>query len=248
MIMKPELEEISEYLNFSIIIPCYNEERAIEKTLTDIENIITNQQYELIVVNDGSTDQTSTILNRISSNHPNIKVIHSAHNRGYGASLKIGIRSASSDIIVITDADGTYPNDRIPELVSIVKQGAAMAVGARIGEDVTYSKVRKIPKFFMRKYASWIAGRDIPDFNSGLRAFRRSIGEKYLNILPDGFSFTTTITLALLTNYYDVKYIPISYSTRIGKSKIKPIHDTLKFFQLIIRTGTYFAPLRVFFQ
>ncbi|MDH3601554.1 MAG: glycosyltransferase family 2 protein, partial [Candidatus Tectomicrobia bacterium] len=113
-------------------------------------------------------------------------------------------------------------------------------------EDVTYSKIRMIPKAFLRRFACWIAQQNIPDINSGMRVFRKSSAERYMNILPDGFSFTTTLTLAMLTNYYDVRYVPINYAPRLGKSKIHPIMDTLKFFQLIIRTGTYFAPIRVF--
>jgi glycosyltransferase involved in cell wall biosynthesis len=168
-------------------------------------------------------------------------------NRGYGAALKTGIRRATSELIVITDADGTYPNERIPELVGIAAgENADMVVGSRTADDVTYPLIRKIPKWFLRRWASWIAGQNIPDMNSGLRVFRKSVVERFLNILPDGFSFTTTITLAMLTNFYDVRYVPISYAARVGQSKIRPIRDTLHFCQLILRTGMYFAPLRVF--
>ena len=121
-----------------------------------------------------------------------------------------------------------------------------MVVGARIGDDVQYPLIRKIPKVFMRSYAMWITRQDIPDLNSGMRVFRRSVVERFFNVLPDGFSFTTTITLAMMTNRYRVVFVPIGYSARIGKSKIKPIRDTLRFLQLILRTGMYFAPLRVY--
>ena len=121
-----------------------------------------------------------------------------------------------------------------------------MVVGSRSGNDVKYSKLRAIPKYFLRLYASWVVGRRIPDLNSGMRAFRKDLAERFLNILPDGFSFTTTITIAFLTRRYRVTYVPISYSHRIGKSKIQPVRDTLRFMQLIVRTGMYFAPLRVF--
>lgn len=150
------------------------------------------------------------------------------------------------ELIVITDADGTYPNERIPELVELAKT-ADMVVGARTAKNVKYSPIRKIPKLFLSAYASWLAGQKIPDLNSGLRVMRRSVVERFFNILPDSFSFTTTITLAMLTNYRRVLFIPIGYSPRVGNSKIRPIRDTLLFFQLILRTGMYFAPLRVFF-
>lgn len=232
--------------SFSIIVPCYNEFGGIEKTIAQLRNTLASAgNYELIIVDDGSKDGTSEILARLAKIDTNLVVIRHEPNRGYGASLKTGIRHARSEIIVITDADGTYPNERIPELVALCEKNA-MAVGSRTGENVNYSNIRKIPKVFLRAYCSWIAGQNIPDINSGLRAFRKSIATPYFNILPNGFSFTTTITLAMLTNYYPVSYLPISYSQRIGKSKIKPIRDTLRFLKLIIRTGTYFAPIRVF--
>jgi glycosyltransferase involved in cell wall biosynthesis len=231
---------------FSLIVPCFNEEGAIRRTLTELRSTLTAAgDYEIVVVNDGSTDDTSRILTECEREDPALRVVNHGRNRGYGAALKTGIRHAASDLIVITDADGTYPNQRIGELVDLAEH-ADMVVGARIADDVQYPLIRKIPKVFLRAYAVWIAGQDIPDLNSGMRVFRRSIAERFLNILPDGFSFTTTITLAMLTNRYIVHYVPIGYKARIGRSKIKPIRDTLGFFQLILRTGMYFAPLRIF--
>lgn len=231
---------------FSLVVPCYNEENAIART---VEQLMATLQaagtYEIVIVNDGSTDGTAAALERLAESDPGLRIVHHSRNKGYGAALKTGIRHSSSDLIVITDADGTYPNERIAELVDLASE-ADMVVGARIGADVEYPLIRKIPKVFMRAYAEWIAGQDIPDLNSGMRAFRRSVVERFLNILPNGFSFTTTITLAMLTNSYSVHYLPIGYSARIGKSKIKPIQDTLRFFQLILRTGMYFAPLRIY--
>ncbi len=228
---------------FSLVLPVYNEEKSIAATLNNLRRTLNlaNCQYEIIVVNDGSTDETRDIL----SSHSDIRIIDHIRNRGYGAALKSGIRQAKYPLIVITDADGTYPNERIPELVALTNQ-ADMVVGARIGNNVTYSKLRKIPKWFLVRFAEWIAMTSIPDLNSGLRVFRKNIVEEFLNILPDTFSFTTTITLAMLTNHYIVHYVPIDYHHRVGKSKIKPIQDTLRFVQLILRVGVYFAPLRVF--
>ena len=231
---------------FSVVVPCYNEAGAILDTITSLKDSLRKfEAYELILVDDGSSDGTRELIFQAASSDSQIKALSHSSNRGYGAALKTGIRQSLSEFIVITDADGTYPNDRIGDLLKAVSQ-ADMVVGSRTGEGVTYPLIRKIPKVFLRAYASWLAGQQIPDINSGLRVFRRSIVERFINILPDGFSFTTTITLAMLTNYYHVRYIPISYSPRIGKSKIKPIRDTMRFIQLIIRTGTYFAPLRVF--
>lgn len=231
---------------FSVVVPCYNEEDAIADTVRQIRSVLANgRPYELIIVNDGSRDRTRERLDAVAAQDPELVVIHCPRNIGYGAALKTGIRRSRSEWIVITDADGTYPNDRIPEMVALAGE-SDMVVGARVAENVTYPLIRRIPKVFLRAYASWIAGQDILDINSGLRVFRKELSEKYFHILPDGFSFTTTITLAFLTNRFLVKYVPIGYSARVGKSKIRPIRDTLKFFQLILRTGMYFAPLRVF--
>jgi glycosyltransferase involved in cell wall biosynthesis len=231
---------------FSIVVPCYNEEDGIEQTVNELRSSLkSSTNYEIVIVNDGSTDSTARILENLAQSDQTLRIANHNRNRGYGAALKTGIRHANSELIVITDADGTYPNDRIPDLVNETRN-ADMVVGARIAEDVHYPLIRKIPKLFLRKYAEWIAKQDIPDINSGLRVFKRSIADRFLNILPNGFSFTTTITLAMLTNAYTVEFVPIGYSRRIGKSKIRPIRDTLNFFQLIMRTGMYFAPLRIF--
>ena len=233
--------------SYSVILPCYNERDGIATTIDSLTSRLgAATDHELIVVDDGSIDGTAEILAEVVRRHPHVRVETHTANRGYGAALKTGIRRSSSEFIVITDADGTYPNERIPELVEIARE-CDMVVGARIADDVTYPLIRKIPKFFLVRYASWIAGQTIPDLNSGLRVMRRSVLERFLNILPDGFSFTTTITLAMLTNYYAVRYVPIGYAARIGRSKIRPIRDTIRFIQLIVRTGMYFAPLRVFF-
>lgn len=234
---------------FSVVVPAFNEEKGITGTLDAIRDALAAEEgkYELIVVNDGSTDDTRGVLQAYMAAHPDsIRVLDQDRNRGYGAALKAGIRIAASDLIVITDADGTYPVDRIPDLVeTLVTQDVAMVVGSRVGEDVEYSPIRRIPKVFLKAYIDWIARTDVPDFNSGLRVFRRDVAEKFIGILPNKFSFTTTITLACITNNYPVVYRPISYARRVGKSKIQPVRDTLRFSQLIVRTGMYFAPLRV---
>ena len=230
--------------SFSLVIPVYNEQKAIASTIDHLKSILHNSQYqyEIIVVNDGSKDNTADILNTCTG----VKVIEHPVNKGYGAALKTGIRQAKYPLIAITDADGTYPNEQLPHLVSLARD-ADMVVGARIGSNVRYSKLRKIPKYFLVSFAQWLCKQRIPDLNSGMRVFHREIIEEFINILPNTFSFTTTITVAMLTNNYIVHYEPIDYYHRVGKSKIKPIRDTLRFLQLILRTGVYFAPLRVFF-
>lgn len=227
----------------SVILPVFNEEQAVDATIDQLHASLrdADRLYEIIVVNDGSTDGTAHVI----SARDDVKLIQHRRNRGYGAALKTGIRHAKHSLIVITDSDGTYPNDRIPGLLELACE-ADMVVGSRNGLNVRYPLIKKIPKWFLHRFAEWLTGTSIPDINSGLRVFRKDVAERFLNILPDGFSFTTTITLAMLTNHYTVHYEPIDYHARIGKSKIKPIRDTLSFVQLILRTGMYFAPLRVF--
>ncbi len=233
-------------VEFSIIVPCFNEKEAIFPAVEEIISALSEDvNYEIIVVDDGSTDGTAGILEEIESRYSQVIIIQHVTNIGYGAALKTGLRTAEGKLIVITDADGTYPNMRIQELVDCCYD-KDMVVGARVGDGVEYSKVRAFAKYFLGKWASWIAKKPIPDINSGLRVMRKSVVERFMGILPDTFSFTTTITLAMLTNYYTVEFVPISYKHRVGSSKIKPIRDTLRFIMLIARTGVYFAPMRVF--
>jgi glycosyltransferase involved in cell wall biosynthesis len=166
-------------------------------------------------------------------------------NRGYGAALKTGLRRARGDWILIVDADGSYPLESIPELVKTAAE-ADMVVGARTAAEVVYPHSRRIAKWFLRLALRWFVGRKVEDMNSGLRIFRKDLALRYWRFFPDGFSFTTTLTLIALVNGYTVRYVPIDYRQRVGKSKIQPVRDTLRFLQLVVRTGFYFEPLRVF--
>lgn len=232
---------------FTVVIPCYNEKGSIEATLGEIERALADSPlHEIIIVDDGSADGTGAILKDLEQSHPALRVIYHHTNRGYGAALKSGIRAASGELIAITDADGTYPNERLPELIELCRK-RDMVVGARIGDGVTYSKIRALPKYFLKRWVSMLARQPVPDINSGMRVFRKDVAEKFFGILPNGFSFTITITLATITTFRDVQFVPISYHKRVGKSHIRPIADTIKFIQIILRTGVYFAPVRAFF-
>jgi glycosyltransferase involved in cell wall biosynthesis len=231
----------------SIIVPVYNERGAVDDSIQRMSRIRESVDYdiEIIFVDDGSTDGSEVILADQSRNP--FRVIRNVTNRGYGASLKRGIMAAKYDVVAITDADNTYPDERIPELYERLSEGSLdMLVGARMGANVHIPWLRKPPKWALNQLANYLSGRKIPDLNSGLRLMKKGVVERFLNVLPDSFSFTTTITLALMTNGYSVEYIAIDYAHRSGSSKIRPIHDTLNFVQLICRTVMYFNPLRVF--
>lgn len=223
-------------ISVSIVIPIFNEEKIITKFINDLL-ALKKENWELIFVDDGSTDNTFELI-------PKDRVILLRHeaNRGYGAAIKTGIRKAKNDTIAIIDADGTYPLDKLPELLELISDFDMIVAQRKGGMPV----LRVPAKWVLNKLAEYLTGTKIPDLNSGFRVFKKSIVEKFYRILPDGFSFTTTITLAMLTNNYSIKYVPINYQKRLGSSKIHPIKDTFCFLQLIVKTILYFNPLRIF--
>jgi len=225
----------------TVVVPAFNEEQGIAVTLRELRGVLDGlgRPWELLVVDDGSTDATAEIARREGAT-----VVRVPRNRGYGAALKTGIARARHDLIIITDADGTYPATAIPALL---KHAADydMVVGARTGPDVHVPMVRRPAKWFLGRLASYLAGQKIPDLNSGLRVMHRRLVERYEHLLPSGFSFTTTITLAALCNDALVYYHPIDYRARLGASKIRPGH-AFDFLMLILRTVVFFNPLKVF--
>ena len=231
----------------TIVVPVFNEERGVAGVFERLSKLELGVPLELLAVNDGSMDGTGSVLHGLKATLPLLRVVTHTTNMGYGAALKTGFAYARHEVVVITDADGTYPEDRIAELLARIDDGADMAVGARLGDDVHIPLSRRPAKWLLRKLASFLASTNIPDLNSGLRAIRRDLVLRYRQILPQGFSFTTTITLAALTNGHRVDYVAISYAKREGRSKIRPIHDTLAFTSLIVRTVLYFNPLKVFY-
>ena len=237
------MTNISKDKGLSVIVPVYNEEECLKPVIEELIEILDTLELptELIVVNDGSVDGTPQILEDFA---PKVKLLQHASNRGYGAALKTGISRAAYPLIAITDADGTYPNRDLPELLAKM-DSHDMVVGARNGQQVAVPLIRRPAKWFLNKIANYLLETRIPDLNSGFRIFRRKRMERYRHILPNGFSFTTTITLSMISDGFPVHYEPINYYKRDGKSKIKP-NDALNFFMLITRTVTYFNPLRIF--
>jgi glycosyltransferase involved in cell wall biosynthesis len=227
----------------SVVIPAYNEAEHVADQVRDVQRVMETSgwAYEVIVVDDGSKDETAKRAAEVGNG---VRVFRQRRNRGYGASLKAGIAKARYDWILITDADGTYPVEEIPGILAHA-QWNAMVVGARTGETVKIPAVRKPAKAFLRWLASYLAGQHLPDINSGLRLMRKDLVRRYEHLLPSGFSFTTTITLAAATNDHSVEYVPINYRARLGQSKIRPRH-AYDFTILILRTITFFNPLKIF--
>ena len=225
----------------SIVIPAFNEELALRAVITEVREVLQRNQIdaEIVVVDDGSSDGTAAVARAAAA-----RVIHHRSNRGYGAALKTGIAAASRNVIAIIDADGTYPATHLPDMLAELEH-ADMVVGARTGTDVHVAAVRRPAKWLLNHLANYVSRARIPDVNSGLRVFRRDVVMQYFPFLPDQFSWTTTITLAMHCDKYAVSYVPINYRRRQGSSKIVP-WDAGNFAILILRTAMLFRPLRVF--
>lgn len=226
----------------SIILPIYNEEESISSVISQIKDVMgkTNYDYEIIAVDDGCIDGSGRILDQIRD----INVIHHPYNKGYGASLKTGIKEAEGNYIFISDADGTYPIEDMPKLLKHIPN-YDMVIGMRSGKNVRIPLIRKPAKIILSILANFLTGRKIPDLNSGFRVFKKEVAMEFFHLFPSRFSFTTTLTLACLTNDYAVKYVSIGYHKREGKSSIRST-DFANFFTLILRIITYFNPFKVF--
>lgn len=232
----------------SIIVPTYNEEEAIAGDLEVILETMAASRwdYEVIVVNDGSTDGTAEIVRGFADQ--GVKLLEHRENRGGGFSRNTGIKAATGDVVMVTDGDGTYPNQDMPKLLEVMEEeDLDMVVGARTREAGTMRFLRMRAKWFIRKLAEWLSGFTIPDLNSGLRALRKDVFMPFMDILPWGHSWVSTITLAMLASGYNVDFVEIDYFPRKGQSTFHPLKDTYNYITLVIRTVTWFNPLKVFF-
>ncbi|MFQ5459924.1 MAG: glycosyltransferase family 2 protein [Anaerolineae bacterium] len=231
-------------LDVSVILPAFNEADAIVDDLRDVRSAMESApySYEIIVVDDGSTDATASLVAALDWVH----LVSHPYNRGTGAARTTGIRVARGRIVAFTDADRTYPNDRLPDLVAAVAQGADMAIGARRVESGSLRLLRAPAKAALRRLAEFMTGSRIPDLNSGLRAQRRDVTVRYLSVLPTGHSWVSTVTIAFLSGGFIVGWIPVDYFPRVGHSTFHPIRDTYGYLTLIVRTVMYFNPLKVF--
>jgi glycosyltransferase involved in cell wall biosynthesis len=229
----------------SVVIPVLDELQAAARLGERLASIQARATFplEILVVDDGSRDGTRDHLRSIDL--PGLRVLAHGGTRGYGAALAHGITEARHPWIAITDADETYPDERIPELFrEALRQDTDMLIGARTGSVVEDPLPRQPPKWALRRLASLVSGTAIPDLNSGLRIMRRAMVERYLHLLPAGMSFTSTITLAALAGGWRVDFVPIDYHRRTGRSKFRPVADTASSLLLVARTVLWFPPLR----
>ena len=229
------------YVDVCVVIPAHNEEHAAGPTVERVRAALEGLPitFEVILVDDGSIDRTRAAAERAGA-----RVVGSPVNRGYGWALKRGIASGDSQLVAILDADGTYPPEALPALLELA-QSAEMVVGDRSAAMGNVPWVRRPAKWILSKLANFLARQKIPDLNSGLRVFDRASLERFIALLPDGFSFTSTITLCMICSYMRVVYVPIEYGKRIGHSKIRAV-DFFNFMMLVLRIVMLFQPLRIF--
>jgi polyisoprenyl-phosphate glycosyltransferase len=233
----------------SIILPCYNEQGHVTAEVERICEAMdaSGYDYELLAFDDASADETLARLYEAAPRFPQLQIVHFHRNGGSGTVRRIGTQQARGEIVVWTDADMTYPNERIPEIVQILEKDPALdqVVGARTSEQGTHKLLRVPAKWFIRKIAERLTNSQIPDLNSGFRAFRRQVSLPYLRLLPPGFSCVTTITLAFLCNQHQVYYLPIEYAKRSGSSKFHFVTDAYRYILQVLRMVMYFNPLKV---
>lgn len=226
----------------SIVLPCYNEEEAIVPVMQALRAVMDKlgREYEILVVDDCSTDNTVALAEEHGA-----RIVRHVQNQGSGASRRTGTINARGEIIIMLDADGTYEPKSIPKMLSYFPHYDQVN-GARTSEKGTIKWLRTPAKWLIRQLAIYISGHQIPDLNTGLKAYKRDVMLRYLWVLPDGFSCVTSMTLAFLCNGHPVKYVPTPYYKRIGVSKFHPIKDSAKYITTILRVMTFFRPLRVY--
>ena len=228
-------------MRLSIVLPAKNESAAIGSTVAGIR-----QQYpdvavvEVLVVNDGSTDDTAQVAQVAGA-----RVVHHLYSKGNGAAIKTGARAAQGEVLVFMDADGQHDPADIPRLLDQLNQGHDMVVGAR-QKGSQASVGRGLANGLYNRLASWMTGHKVEDLTSGFRAVRADKFREFLYLLPNGFSYPTTSTMAFFRAGYSVAYVPIHAAKRIGKSHIRLLRDGTRFLLIIFKIGTLFSPLKIF--
>jgi glycosyltransferase involved in cell wall biosynthesis len=234
--------EVAAAPYLSVIIPAYNEEQVIGSLLQALKQALDDYQpgYEVLVVDDGSTDNTGRIIATAG-----VRVITHPYNLGNGAAIKTGIRNAKGEVLVLMDADGQHDPRDIPRLVEYIPQ-YDMVIGSRLGEGCQGALHRRLANKVYNLLATYITQHQIVDLTSGFRVIKRDIARKFVYLLPNTFSYPTTITLAMIKAGYSLKFVPIAVNKRIGKSKIRLWRDGMRFFLIMLKVATLFSPFRVF--
>jgi glycosyltransferase involved in cell wall biosynthesis len=225
-------------MRVSVILPAKNEAEGLRRTLPAVRALL--PEAEVIVVDDGSIDGTAVVAVELGA-----QVLASPYSMGNGAAIKRGARAATGDILVFMDADAQHAAADIPRLLEKIDAGFDMAVGARnAGGQANVG--RGAANAFYNQLASWMTGHRVEDLTSGFRAVRADRFREFLHLLPNGFSYPTTSTMAFFRSAYPVAYVPIQVSKRIGKSHIRPLRDGARFLLIIFRIATLYSPLKLF--
>jgi glycosyltransferase involved in cell wall biosynthesis len=229
-------------MKVSVLIPAFNESAAVRNTVARVQSTMTGLalDYETIVIDDGSSDETAT-----QATVEGVRVLRHPANAGYGRALKTGLRHASGDWVAIVDADGSYPIEDLPRLLAEIPR-FDMVVGARTGERYRGSKMKWWGRQLLERMVRFVTGVKVPDVNSGMRVFRKTIALANINRIGNGFSFTTTLTLAMLLEGHFVLYVPISYLARVGSSKVQMRRDTLRVLQILVMAVVSYNPIKLF--
>ncbi len=245
----PATHPLEGTLDVTVVLPCFNEQDHVHLEIERITRALRASPFtwELLAIDDKSSDGTLAVLEAAAAADPHVRVLAFPQNGGSGTARRIGTREAHGRVVVWTDADMTYPNERIPELVQhlVDHPHTDQVVGARTSEQGTHKALRVPAKWVIRKVAEALSHSRIPDLNSGLRAFRRDVSLPYLRLLPPGFSCVTTITLAFLSNQHTVDYVPIDYAQRAGTSKFHFFRDAYRYILQVLRMIMYFNPITV---
>ncbi|MGC8508856.1 MAG: glycosyltransferase family 2 protein [Thiomonas sp.] len=225
-------------MHLSIILPARNEAGAVAQTVEKIRALYA--QAEIIVVNDGSTDATAEVAAQAGA-----RVISKPYGMGNGAAIKTGARAAQGEVLVFMDADGQHDPADIPRLLAQLDAGYDMAVGAR-GDGSQASMGRGLANGLYNRLASWMTNHPVLDLTSGFRAVRADKFREFIHLLPNGFSYPTTSTMAFFRSAYPVAYVPITAHKRIGTSHIRPLRDGVRFLLIIFKIATLYSPLKLF--
>jgi len=225
-------------MRISVILPAKNEAEGLRRTLPALRACLPDA--ELIVVDDGSTDDTAAV----AASH-GVRVLPSPYAMGNGAAIKRGTRAATGDVLVFMDADGQHDPTLIPQLLNRLEQGFDMVVGARNAAGQA-NVSRGAANAFYNRLATWMTGHRVADLTSGFRVVRADRFREFLHLLPNGFSYPTTSTMAFFRSAYPVAYVPIPVAPRIGRSHIRPLRDGLRFLLIIFRIATLYSPLKLF--